>query len=149
MSTMVSSATRAELAEVVALLHTQLVEHAISTQGDVLERAVAGMLERPDRGVILVARDGGAVVGVAWVSFTWSCEHGGQTAWLEELYVVPALRGRGLGRAMLLEAEARARAAGCAAVDLEVDAEHTRAARLYQREGFSPLPRARWVKPLR
>jgi ribosomal protein S18 acetylase RimI-like enzyme len=103
------------------------------------------MLADPRRGFILV--DGAA--GVAWVSFTWSLEHGGLTAWLEELYIVPERRDSGLGTALLRAAEERARAAGCEAVDLEVDAEHTRAARLYQREGYRPLPRARWVKPLR
>jgi len=142
---MIELATPAAAPAVVELLVAQLGEHAIDTPRDAVERAVAGMLADPRRGFILV--DGAA--GVAWVSFTWSLEHGGLTAWLEELYIVPERRDSGLGTALLRAAEERARAAGCEAVDLEVDAEHTRAARLYQREGYRPLPRARWVKPLR
>jgi ribosomal protein S18 acetylase RimI-like enzyme len=107
------------------------------------------MLDDPRRGAILVARqDGGRAVGVAYVSFTWCLEHGGKTSWLEELYVVPDLRGRGLGQALLAAAQVHAAAAGCAAMDLEVTEDHTRAARLYQRDGFRPLGRARWVKAL-
>jgi ribosomal protein S18 acetylase RimI-like enzyme len=41
-----------------------------------------------------------------------------------------------------------ARAAGCAAIDLEVDRDHARAAHLYARSGFTSLPRARWVRLL-
>ena len=139
---MIEPATDA--AVVVELLVAQMADHAIDVSRAAIERAVAGMLADPRRGFILV--DGSD--GVAWVSFTWSLEHGGLTAWLEELYVVPARRGDGLGTALLRAAEERARAAGCAAVDLEVDVEHTRAARLYQREGYRSLPRGRWVKPL-
>jgi GNAT superfamily N-acetyltransferase len=103
------------------------------------------MLGEPRLGFILLAREG-AAVGVAWVSTTWSLEHGGLTAWLEELYVVPERRSSGIGRALLLDVIERTRKLGCAAIDLEVDVEHARAEHLYQREGFSRLPRARWVR---
>jgi GNAT superfamily N-acetyltransferase len=128
----------------VALLLAQLADHAIDTPRAAVERAVDGLLADPRRGFLLVEPG----VAVAWVSFTWALEHGGLTAWLEELYVVPDRRGSGIGTRLLREAERRARAAGCAAVDLEVDVEHGRAADLYRREGFVPLPRARWVKKL-
>ena len=98
--------------------------------------------------MLLVARDGDAVVGVAYVSFVWALEHGGLSAWLEELYVLPALRGQGVGGRLLDQVLALARARGCAAVDLEVEAEHARSASLYARAGFRAHARARWVRPL-
>jgi GNAT superfamily N-acetyltransferase len=88
-------------------------------------------------------------VGVAYVSFQWSLEHGGKAAWLEELYVLPDLRGGGLGTALLQAALDQAREEECAAVDLEVDGDHRRAETLYRRHGFEPLERARWVRRLR
>jgi ribosomal protein S18 acetylase RimI-like enzyme len=88
------------------------------------------------------------VVGVAYLSFVWALEHGGRAAWLEELYVVPWLRDQGIGTQLLHAVLEHAALQGCVAVDLEVDAGHTRAARLYAREGFLPLGRARWVKKL-
>jgi RimJ/RimL family protein N-acetyltransferase len=79
------------------------------------------------------------------MAYTWTFEHGGRVAWLDELYVVPERRSRGIGRAMVARALAAAREAGCRAVDLEVDADHERAEHLYARHGFRRLARTRWV----
>jgi GNAT superfamily N-acetyltransferase len=146
---MIALARVEDVSRVVALLAVQMAEHAVDIARERIEHAVRGMLADGRRGVILVAREGEAdVVGLAWVSFTWSLEHGGLTSWLEELYVVPERRERGLGRELLLAAQEAARAAGCAATDLEVDVDHRRAENLYEREGYRRLPRGRWVRRL-
>jgi GNAT superfamily N-acetyltransferase len=88
------------------------------------------------------------VVGVAAVTFTRGLEHGGRSAWLEELYVEPSMRSGGIGTALIQAAFDVALAGGAVAMDLEVDAEHERAARLYARVGFRTLPRTRWVRRL-
>ncbi len=138
-----------DLDDVTALLVAQLREHAVETPAAAIADAVGAVLRHPERGCILVARDRGTVVGVAALSFVWPIEHGGMSAWLEELYVVPEARGRGIGTALLRAALRIATDAGAVAVDLEVAVGHERAADLYAREGFRPLPRARWVRPLR
>src|SRR5262245_54653220 len=120
------------------LLAAQLEEHEIAIDRAALRAAVAGALEVPARGSFLVARTGGDLVGVAYLSFTWTLEHGGKSAWLEELYVVPERREHGIGTRLLSAACEHARDAGCAAVDLEVESSHARAANLYARTGFTP-----------
>ena len=133
---------------VIELLAQQLAEHHIATARDSIAAAVDGMTADARRGFVLVAREGATVIGVAYVSFTWTLEHGGQSCWLEELYVVPQRRGQGVGATLLAAVLERARSAGCAAVDLEIDDEHGRAANLYARHGFRPLTRRRWVRDL-
>ena len=96
----------------------------------------------------MIAKKGSDPIGAAYVAFTWSLEHGGKCAWLEEMYVSPEWREQGFGAALLNEVCERARSSGCSAIDLEVDKEHARAADLYQRERFKPLARDRWVKRL-
>jgi GNAT superfamily N-acetyltransferase len=86
---------------VTRLLMSQLSEHSIDTPRDAIRRAVDGVLADLGRGFILIAEQGSSNVGVAYVSFTWTLEHGGKSAWLEELYVVPDERNQGIGRAML------------------------------------------------
>jgi ribosomal protein S18 acetylase RimI-like enzyme len=139
---------RADRDAVLRLLVAQLREHAIDTPPDAVGRALDAVLSNPERGRVLVATDGGSVIGFAALSFVWPLEHGGKSAWLEELYVEPAERGRGVGSALLRAACELAAASGAMAVDLEVDADHARAAHLYERNGFAPVARARYVRRL-
>jgi len=67
---------------------------------------------------------------------------------LEELYVVPELRGRGIGQALLRAALDVARTRRCRSAELEVERSHARAANLYARAGFRPLERVHWTLPL-
>lgn len=145
-SPVVERATAADLDALHRLLQEQFGEHDICLPADDLKRAVAEVLAREDLGLFLVAREGGQVVGMAAISWVWTLEHGGRSAWLDELYVLPEHRGRGLGAALVARVEDEVRALGCAALDLEVDEEHRRAERLYERAGFRRLPRTRWVK---
>ena len=145
----IAPATPADRDAVVALLAAQFREHAIDTPAAALERAVDGLLRAPERGRLLLATLDGTPVGVAALSFVHTLEHADRSAWLEELYVAPAHRGSGIGTALLGAACDVAAAAGAVAVDLEVDATHERAAHLYARSDFRPLPRARWVRRLR
>ena len=75
-------------------------------------------------------------------------EHCGLAAWLEELYVAPDWRQRGIGTALVTAVSELARKTGIVAIDLEVDAGHKRATALYQRLGFRRLERSRWVREL-
>lgn len=144
----ISPAVAADGAAVADLLTRQLDEHGLPADRERVGSAVAMLLGAPRHGFLLVAREDAAVVGVAFVAMHWSLEHGGQACWLEELYVLPDRRGRGVGRDLLRAAIARARERGCLVMDLEVVANHARAAHLYAREGFRALPRERWVREI-
>ncbi len=85
-----------------------------------------------------VLESGGAAAGYALVSKSFSPEAGGPIAWVEELYVLPAFQGRGLGGGFLREFEA-ANAGKYARIRLEIEDANTGAARLYARLGFEPL----------
>ena len=136
--------TVASAADVVPLLAMQLSEHGMPQDDRVLQDAVRGLVSRVDRGAILVAKRQDEAIGVAVLSYIWTLEHGGLSAWLDELYVLPLLRGRGVGTKLLGCAIARAQADGCRALDLEVDQDHARVERLYERSGFLRLPRRRF-----
>jgi GNAT superfamily N-acetyltransferase len=96
----------------------------------------------------MLARDSGRVVGVAYVAIILSAEHCGSVAWLEELYVRPDDRHRGIGTALVTSVLERAPKNGIVAVELEIDAGHNRVISLYQRLGFRRLERSRWVREL-
>lgn len=138
-------ATAEDAEAVERLLRAQFAEHDIALDAAALQGAVRGVFADPSRGTFFLAPD---AVGVAYLAYTWTLEHGGRSPWLDELYVVPAQRSRGVGTALLRAALGHAAREGCRAVDLEVEATHARAARLYAREGFQPHSRARWYRSL-
>lgn len=137
-----------DLEPVLGMMQGQFQEHGINVPAERLRNAVVAMLENAELGFFMVARQQGEAVGMACVSFCWTLEHGGKSAWLDELYVLPPYRGTGLGGALLQAVLSKTRESGCAAVDLEVDIEHRRVENLYRRAGFEPLARSRWVKLL-
>jgi GNAT superfamily N-acetyltransferase len=81
----------------------------------------------------------GRPVGYALTAKTYSQEAGGMVVWIEELFILPDCRSRGLGSAFftyLMEvAEPDA-----ARFRLEVEQENEGAVRLYHRRGFQRLP---------
>ena len=82
----------------------------------------------------------GENVGYALVAKTFSQEAGGMVAWFEELYLSEKARGKGLGSAFFRFLLETAQKEGIARVRLEVEPENTRAAALYVKLGFLPLP---------
>jgi GNAT superfamily N-acetyltransferase len=138
-----------DVAPAALLLMGQLREHEIPCRDENVAAALREILEDGAVGFVLVAEVGGGLVGVAYVSFARPLEHAGRVAWLEELYVSPEHRQRGVGTSLLREAAARADANGCVSMELEVKRGHERAARLYEREGFTDLERKHFARPLR
>ena len=130
------------------LLVEQMGEHRVHAERSRLREVVTGVMTDDRHGFMLVAKDDGRVVGVAYVASILSVEHGGPVGWLEELYVSPDHRGAGIGTALLDAVLNQARERGLVAIDLEVDVEHQRAESLYKRFGFHRLPRGRWAKTL-
>jgi ribosomal protein S18 acetylase RimI-like enzyme len=78
-----------------------------------------------------------APVGYVIVTFGWSVEFGGLGADLDEIYLRPAVRGRGIASETLIKLPAALAEAGVKALHLEVDRDNETAKRLYTRAGFS------------
>lgn len=85
--------------------------------------------------VVLLAGDGPD--GLAQFRFLRSLWSGGLDLYLEELYVVPALRGNGIGRALLETTMETGRQAGARHVDLNTGETDTAARALYESAGFT------------
>lgn len=137
-----------DLPELMAIMQAQFTDHEIDFLPAELENAIREMLVREGLGFFILARREGRAVGLAAVSFAWTLEYGGKTAWLDELYVLPDSRGQGIGGLLVDETLREAKRVGCLAIDLEVETGHERAANLYIRKGFRKLPRSRWALSL-
>jgi len=144
----ITSAEMSDCRECAQLLVEQLHEHGADVSAEPLARILEKVVADGAAGFLLLARADQRIVGVAYVARILSAEHCGAVAWLEELYVAPGFRSRGIGTALLNAVVECARQTDIVAVDLEVDAAHRRAESLYRRSGFRPLDRSRWVRKL-
>jgi len=125
-------------AEVVAqMLHDFNLEFDTPTPGpSLLTQRLRAMLGRDDV-VVLLAGD--PAVGVALLTFRPSVWDDGPVTLLEELYVRPDVRRRGIGHTLLERAVALAEARGSQTFEINVDEGDTDARRFYEAHGFSDL----------
>ncbi|MFV0496843.1 MAG: GNAT family N-acetyltransferase [Candidatus Fimivivens sp.] len=92
----------------------------------------------------LMTHDGKAV-GYALIAKTFSCEGGGLTVWVEEVFILPEYRSLGLGKALFAVLEERY-SGSLARMRLEIAPDNRRAKNLYQRLGFRELAYRQMVK---
>ncbi len=103
---------------------------------DVRERLVPALREHPTT-LVLLATAGARVVGLAICFLGFSTFRARPLLNIHDLAVRPELRGRGVGRALLVAAEELARKRGCCKLTLEVQEDNRRALGLYRSFGFS------------
>jgi ribosomal protein S18 acetylase RimI-like enzyme len=131
----VRRATPHDAADVARLLHDFNTEFGEPTPG------VAVLAERAERmlaaGELTVLLAGDGPDGLAQLRFSPSIWSDAPGAYLEELYVAPARRGQGMGRALLEAAMAAAREAGADHIDLNTGETDTAARGLYESAGFT------------
>jgi ribosomal protein S18 acetylase RimI-like enzyme len=117
------------------LLHDFNTEYDDYTPGpEAMGKRIGQLLESGDV-TVLLAGDGPD--GLAVLRFRPSLWSESLDCYLEELYVVPARRGEGLGRALMEEAMETARAEGAGYMDLGTAETDTAARALYEKLGFS------------
>jgi L-amino acid N-acyltransferase YncA len=138
----------ADLDALLALQRDYYAEDGYPFDPAVQREAFARLLAEPALGRAWLAADGGRVVAYVALTLGWSLEFGGRDAFVDELYVAPPARGRGLGRAGLAVAEAGARALGVRTLHLEVEDGKPAALGLYRRNGFAEHGRALLKKSL-
>lgn len=133
--TTVRRAEVADAPQVARLLHAFNTEYSEPVpEVEVLAERVAQFIERGDAIFLLV---GGGPDGVAELRFRPSIMTGSIDAYLEELYVAPAKRGHGLGRALLEAAMQAAREEGATRIELGTSEDDTAARGLYESAGFT------------
>jgi ribosomal protein S18 acetylase RimI-like enzyme len=88
-----------------------------------------------------IIREDDQPIGYLILTLGYSVEYGGRDGFIDDLYLVPAARGRGVGGALLEFALASAAALGIRTLHLEVEAENEPATRLYRSAGFEETGR--------
>jgi GNAT superfamily N-acetyltransferase len=119
-----------ELADFERLAHEVVATEASLADGLFGPRAVAGTV---------IARVDGEVAGFALYFSSFSTFLGRSGVYLEDLFVRPAFRGRGVGKALLGHLARLAVARGCGRMEWAVLNWNRRAIRFYEALGARPV----------
>lgn len=87
----------------------------------------------------IIAEDAAGTLGLALYFFNFSTWTGRSGLYLEDLYVRPSARGRGVGEQLLVHLARIARARECGRMELSVLDWNVNAIRLYERLGGIPM----------
>ena len=118
------------------------VEHAVPHEFHV--RAFEEMMRSDDYIEGFLLMDGAVPAGYALLQKTYSREAGGLTIWIDEIYLRPAFRGKGLAKAFFAFAETL----GARRLRLEVEPENVHAVALYQKLGYRMMEYRSMAKDL-
>ena len=134
MTSQVRIAEVADAALVARLLDDFNREFRTATPGiGVLKGRLQRLLGQSD--VVAVLADDPAV-GLAVLTLRPNVWYDGPVALLDELYVVPAWRGQGVGSVLLEAAEQLTRGRGGELLEINLDGEDVGARRFYERHGY-------------
>jgi len=120
---------------VLALAAYERLSHEVKGSAERLGEDLFGARPRVE---CLVAEREGAVVGYALFYPTYSSFHTAPMLWLEDLFVEPAVRGAGVGRALLASLARLALERGCARVGWVVIDWNKPSIGFYEKAGARP-----------
>lgn len=98
---------------------------------------VQELIGHPAKGNIWIFHVGEAVVGYSIVIYYWSNEFGGNVALIDECYVKPSWRNKGIGTSFIKYAS-EAKTSCLRGITAEVTPLNKRALTFYSRQGLAP-----------
>ncbi|TNF18810.1 MAG: GNAT family N-acetyltransferase [Rhodobacteraceae bacterium] len=137
MSTRLHLAGPEDLERLVPLTRAFCTEMGIYTDDDTRRDGLMPLLEGCPHGAVYLIGPQRAPVGYILLSFGWSLEFGGMDGFVDELYIRPAVRGRGMASDVLYSLPKALKEAGLKALHLEVRRDDTGAQTLYRKAHFA------------
>lgn len=132
-----------ELPALLPLIADYHAFEGLPSKADEREAAARTLLARPEFGAIFLVRAESRIAGYIALCRGFSIEFNGFDAFVDEFYIAPAFRGRGIGTRVLELIRAEARSRDINALHLEVARDNAPARRLYDKTGF--VARERYV----
>jgi len=130
-----------DLDRLCALIAAFHAEQGLETTDEARRAGLVPLLDGIPHGAAYLIGPARAPMGYVIVTFGWSVQFGGMDGVIDEIYLRPAVRGRGIATETLISLPKALAGAGLKALHLEVDRDNEPAKRLYARAGFKPRER--------
>ncbi len=139
MSVAIQRVGEADLTELLPLMRGYCEFYETDPSDEALLGLSRALIEDPQReGVQLIARDpgeSGESLGFATVFWMWSTTRAARIAVMNDLFVAPSARGRGVGEALIAACLELARERGAAMLEWQTAPDNRTAQALYERVG--------------
>ena len=123
---------RGDLPELMPMLRAYCDFYRADPPDERLLGLANALIENPAEGIQLIARDNdGTPLGFATIYWTWQTLHAARVGVLNDLFVVPASRGSGTGRALIERGRQLCRERGAERFVWETAPDNAVAQRLY------------------
>lgn len=129
-------ASKDDLSELLPFVHAYHDFEGIVLTEFERERSVRSLLSDMSLGGIWLAYEGTEIVGYIALCVGYSIEFGGLDAFVDEFYIHPNYRGKGIGKTVLEFVKVEARKMNIRALHLEVSRTNTKAREFYSRANF-------------
>jgi len=136
MTTAITLATPDDADKLLPLITAFHAEYGIQMTQEARSAALMPLLEGSPLGAVWLFGPARAPTGYTIITFGWSMEMGGMDAFVDELFIRPAVRKRGIASEVLHTIAASLSDVGVKALHLEVDNTDTATQRLYTRAHF-------------
>jgi GNAT superfamily N-acetyltransferase len=128
----VGSAGPRDVSDLLPMLRAYCDFYRVDPSDERLRALVTALIDDPSEGLQLIARDSdGTPLGFATIYWTWQTLHAARVGVLNDLFVVPASRGTGTGRALIERCRELCRERGAEKLVWETAPDNTTAQRLY------------------
>lgn len=127
-----------DLDRVLPLVAAFHLEEGVEQDDATRRSALEPLLEGSPHGCVYLAGPTRAPIGYVIITFGWSVEFGGLDGFIDEIYIRPGVRGRGIGTEILTSLPKTLAGAGMKAIHLEVNTENTKARAVYEKMHFTP-----------
>ena len=122
----------AHLPELMPMLRAYCDFYRVNPSDDRLAALAAALIANPAEGLQLIARDNdGTPIGFATIYWTWQTLYAARVGVLNDMYVVPTVRGAGTGRALIERCRELCRERGAMKLVWETAPDNATAQRLY------------------
>jgi len=130
-----------DLERLLALVSAFHTEQRLESSDKKRREGLVPLLQGIPHGAAYLIGPARAPMGYVIISFGWSLELGGMDGYIDEIYLRPAVRGRGIATEVLIALPKALAGAGVCALHLEVGRDNDAAKRLYARAGFQARER--------
>lgn len=136
----------------VAMLATMMIEvygeAGLALEREAAQRAFEQLIHSPDRGCVWILESDATPAGFVVLTMMYAMEYGGLRGFVDDFFVRPAFRKRGLGALALARVKAHCLAMGIRALYVQTGPDNDVAQRVYKRAGFTNTGHQLFVQPL-